>query len=434
MTKKSTLAIAITIALLPFGITHADADMDQAMVKVADVSIPLDSVTFSDGASYNTSINFETGSGSAAYHQPNEANNIIYSLSDRGVNIKCTDDIKIIGAELCKSGKIFPVPNFAPTIYKWEHQHHKGWKLIQAVQLKDRDGNPITGLPNPLTSTEQAFNNKGVAIAYDAEGLDTEAMLKLSDGTFWLGEEYGPSIVHVSASGQVISRLVPTGVDAELATANYDVYGKLPKILAKRKLNRGIESIAVSPDEQFLYFMMQSPLANPNAAAYKTSRNVRLFKVDRLSETVIGEYVYHLDLPATFIADHSVKQSDVKISEMVATDTDKLIVLERISATTKLYKIELAGANNILNSDWDQTSTSPSLEQISDLAGANITPLSKKLMLDTAVDMPGQLPNKIEGVALIDDTRIVLTNDSDFGIAGQTSKIITIKLKTNDID
>jgi hypothetical protein len=238
----------------------------------------------------------------------------------------------------------------------------------------------------------------------------------------------------VSATGEVISRLVPMGVDAELSLANYDVYGTLPQILSKRKLNRGIESIAVSPDEQYLYFIMQSPLANPNSGAYKQSRNVRLFKVDRVSQTVIGEYVYHLDLPETFISDKSTKQSNVKVSEMVAYGNDKLIVLERISATTKLYMVDLSKAKNILNSEWDSIATTPSLEQSSNLASIGITPLTKILLLDSDLHMPGQLPVKIEGVALIDGKRLVLTNDSDFGISGETSKIVSVNLETEDHD
>ena len=45
------------------------------------------------------------------------------------------------------------------------------------------------------------------------------------------------------------------------------------------------------------------------------------------------------------------KQSDVKLSEMVAIDTDDLIVLERISKVTKLYRVNLATGDNLLNTD-----------------------------------------------------------------------------------
>ena len=41
----------------------------------------------------------------------------------------------------------------------------------------------------------------------------------------------------------------------------------------------------------------------------------------------------------------------------------RFVVLERIDRTTKLQRISLAGATNILGSAWDDAATSPSLEQ-----------------------------------------------------------------------
>ena len=98
--------------------------------------------------------------------------------------------------------------------------------------------------------------------------------MRLADGTFWIGDENGPSIAHFSADGRMIVRHVPQGTEGEFAGANYDVKGTLPAILAKRAINRGIESMAVSPDERFLYFIMQNPLANPDMKAYQQAKNI----------------------------------------------------------------------------------------------------------------------------------------------------------------
>ncbi len=61
-----------------------------------------------------------------------------------------------------------------------------------------------------------------------------------------------------------------------------------PPISAKRQSNRGIESLAISPDERFLYVMMQSPLANPDTAAFRKARNTRLLKIERTSMQIVG--------------------------------------------------------------------------------------------------------------------------------------------------
>ncbi len=392
---------------------------------------PLDTVNFSDGINYDTTLKFTTGIGSSAFHYPGDDRNTVYTMSDRGANIKCADDVDIIGADICADGKIFPIANYSPSIFKLQRQGRHGWKITQVIRLKDETGKQISGLPNPLTSmtTETAYDKQGNTIGFDANGLDTEALLRLSDGTFWVGEEYAPSLVHVSAGGEVLERLVPVGIADELNGANYPVVGVLPAILSKRKLNRGIESIAVSPDERYIYFIMQSPLANPDKKAYKKSRNVRLFKMDRQNEEIIGEYVYVIDTPETFLADSTSKQSKVKVSEMVAYGNDKLIVLERINKTTKLYRINLDGATNILNSEWDDTVTSPSLEQVPDLASIAITPIKKEIALDSAIDLPpGALPDKVEGVAILDKRELFLINDNDFGIKGADTRLVDLKV------
>ena len=121
--------------------------------------------------------------------------------------------------------------------------------------------------------------------------------------------------------------------------------------------------MAISPDEHFLYFIMQNPLANPDVKAYQQAKNTRLFKIERASMKVVGEYVYTLDDPTTFRRDPSKRQNDPRISELMAIGLDRLVVLERTEQTTKLYEIELGGATNIVGTRWDDAATSPSLEQ-----------------------------------------------------------------------
>jgi Esterase-like activity of phytase len=142
----------------------------------------------------------------------------------------------------------------------------------------------------------------------------------------------------------------------------------------------------------------------------------------------VGEYVYTLDLATSFKQDKSDKQSDVRISELLAVGVDQLIVLERIAKTTKLQAIDLAGATNILGTDWDRVETSPSLEQLAaaDLSAKGVTPVVKKLWLDSS-DYP-DLPEKVEGVAMVDGSQLVLVNDDDFGIDGAHTRIVRITM------
>ncbi|MEA2115877.1 MAG: esterase-like activity of phytase family protein, partial [Thermodesulfobacteriota bacterium] len=194
----------------------------------------------------------------------------------------------------------------------------------------------------------------------------------------------------------------------------------------KRALNRGIESMAASPDEKYLYFAMQSPLANPDKDTYKKSRQVRIIKIDRLAGKVVGEYVYLIDTPDTFGRDNRKKkrkQNDVKVSELTAVDADRMVVLERISSTTRFFLVDLKTGDNILGSTWDDPAITPTLEQ-SD--GTAIKTLTKKLLLDT--DVRGGLMKKVEGLAWLGGDQWIMVNDNDFGIEGDPTYIVPVTM------
>jgi len=375
-------------------------------------------------------VSMTVGIGSGAYRHPKDPGNVVYTVSDRGPNFTCGAAAKITGIEgerICKGVKarIYPVPSYTPSIYGLKLNDDSTFSVFEVIALKDRDGTPINGLLNPLTvaKTEIPVDGVGNELKQDASAVDAEGLIKLSDGTWWIGEENGPSILHVAANGRILKRYVPEGSEKDFANANYDVVGALPAILVKRQTNRGIESMAVSEDEKTLYFMVQNPLANPNAGAYKKAKNTRFFAFDRTTERVTGEYVYTLDDPQTFRNDPSDKQNAPRISEVLGLGGERFLVLERTNKTTKLHEISLEGATNILGSNWDDLNTAPSLEQTS-VADAGINPVSKTLRFDSA-DFPN-VPVKMEGLAILGDGSLFTINDDDFGITGGRSRVVVV--------
>jgi len=428
--KLSTLLLTSTIlslAALPVSAVE--------ITKIDAPILPLGTVTFPNGKTMDLSVGYASG----AFHMPGDPASDVYFITDRGANIACDGDAEeLIGLNqdaMCagdKDGKIFPLPEFTPSIYKMSIADDGKVTVVDTIPLKGTDGAKLNGLPNPLTvtNTENSYGVDAKEITKSANGYDSEALVRLSDGTFWIGDEYGVTISHVAADGTVLERLVPAGLEGDYAGANYPVSGKLPAITMKRKLNRGIEAISISPDEKSLYFIIQSPLANPDNDAHKSSRIARLFKFDLATQAVTGEYAYEMDKPEAFVADNKkkpAKQSDVKISEMVATGPDQLLVLERISKTTKLYHVDLAAAS-VTPAAFDDIATAPSLEQLKteDLAAAGVVPVAKTVVLDT--DTLDGFPSKIESVALIDANTLLLATDNDFGIAGDKTEFVKVVL------
>lgn len=432
MHRIASLAAAITLAAAP-----ALAEIRITVLHPA-VPLSLGSFAFEGGKTLALTI----GIGSAAFRGPNDPPNVVWTVSDRGPNIACSDAQRVTGLAreaICaeaRNGRIYPVPHYAPSIYRLVLDVERGlFHVSDVIALKTLDGRPIDGMLNPLTvaTTEIPLDGRGRRLAQNPSAIDAEGIVRLSDGTFWIGEENGPSILHVASDGRILLRIVPEGTGKDYAGAGYPVLERLPAILAKRQTNRGIESMAVSPDERFLYFMLQNPLANPDVAAYQQAKNTRVLKFDRQTLTVVGQFVYRLDDPQTFRKDPSNRQSDPRVSELTALGTDRLLVLERTEGTTKLYEIALAGATDILGTKWDDPATRPTLEQSNDLAGTGIVPVSKRLVFDSADH--AEAPPKLEGVALLPGGALFLINDDDFGITGERTVGLIVRgldLKVGD--
>ena len=303
----------LLVALLALPTAAVASELAVREYRSDDTLLTMGRHRFDNGRMLNLSV----GIGSGAFRHPDDPPNVIWTVGDRGPNLTCKDFRSAAQMELpacreTKNARIFLTPSYAPSIYRVMLTDAGLFRITDVITLKDRDGAPLNGMPNPLrnSTTETPLDGRGKPLDQDVHGIDAEAIIRLTDGTFWVSDENAPSIVHVSSDGRIITRHVPKGTEADFAGARYDVVGSLPAILAKRQLNRGIEALAVSRDERFLFFMLQSPLANPDTAAFRTSRNVRLFQIERTSMQIVGEYVYELDDPKTFRRDPSSDQAD----------------------------------------------------------------------------------------------------------------------------
>lgn len=424
MTRPSHLLLttALLAAALP-----ASAQEIQTLTNAAPDQLSLGEYAVPGGKTLELSV----GIGSSLYHVPGDPPDRFWALSDRGPNIACSDAEEIMGVDpkqFCagiKQGRVYPRPDYAPSIFELRlDRDQRTFSIVDTIALERADGTPVTGLPNPLTkaSTETPLDGTGRQIATDAAALDTEGLVRLPDGTFWIGEENAPSVLHVAAGGKVIMRFVPKGSESDFADAGYPVAGTLPAILAKRPLNRGIEGLALDGDGH-LWAMLQNPLVNPDADAFKAAANARLLKIDPVSGTAVAEYVYTLEPMAGFPGEEKKAQSTARISELTHIGGTRFLIDDRTDRTTHILEIDTAGATDILGSRWDDPAISPTLEQ-SDLAATGIKPVSKRLALDSA-KLP-QLPTKIEGVSLVDGV-LYLINDDDFGIEGQHTTISAIE-------
>jgi hypothetical protein len=340
--------------------------------------------------------------GSDLWRGPADPRDEFWMVTDRGPN----GQIKVDGT----NRRTFWVPEFNPMILRVKTQG-KEVRILEALPIVGQSGKPVTGLPNLQGMNETPYNYSAQELLnFNPNGLDTEGLVRTTAGDFWLAEEYSPSLVHVDRTGKVLKRYIPEGL--KLEDTDYPVANALPAIYGKRKINRGFEGLALSDDEKTLYIVLQSPLLNPDRKTGDASRNTRVLVFDIASEKVTAEYAYRFDISSEFDPNLKNSPDEMKLSGVAFLNPTTLLVLERTDLVAKLYSVDISKATNILNTQWDDPKTAPALEALHDPARAQVRVLPKSLVLDLS-SLYG-MPEKIEGIALLDRHTIAVANDNDF--------------------
>jgi hypothetical protein len=286
------------------------------------------------------------------------------------------------------------------------------------LRIVDQQGDPVSGLPVPGSEhalSEPALDLEGNSIPPDPSGLDSEGIAALPEGGFLVGDEFGPSLVRLDCEGRVLARIVPANVALEGAC--YPVQPLLPAIASKRQLNRGFEAIALSGDGKWLFLAFQSPLAHPDEETHSRARHVRLWRIDAETFEVASQYLYPLDPPESFVRDcrkGPLDGSDLKVSELAWLSEDVLLVLERASETTKIYRVDLADASSSAPEHLN-IHTRPTIEEMS-AAGEALNAVTKMLIFSS--DDAPEVTADLEGMAILSPTELLLVNDNDFGVEG----------------
>ncbi|MEQ7052818.1 esterase-like activity of phytase family protein [Paenibacillaceae sp. P-4] len=361
------------------------------------------------------------GIGSSLTHVPGDPDNVFYSTADRGPN----GQVEVGG----KTRRTFPLASYTPSLYKIQIDKDE-IKILEQIPLKVNGKNPttgnahITGLPNSKGRDEAPFDAKGEkGLAYDPYGLDIEGLAyNAKDDTFWISDEYGPSIVHVKRDGTIIERIVPKGWAAQVSTPLVPAREVIPSVYNKLRQNRGAEGVAITPDGKYMFMSMQSPLRNPDKST-DNSRQLRIIKLDLATLQPVAEYVYVTEDAKQFTG---LDQADIVISDVVAINENTLLIDERDknagdkAQLKRIYAVDLTTATNILGK-YDDEKSGKTLEQMSlaDLKSNSILPLAKRTVLD-AVEFKYPY-EKIEGVSLVDGNKLVIVNDNDFGVDSTSS-------------
>ena len=266
--------------------------------------------------------------------------------------------------------------------------------LEHAVMFQQQDGSPY---PNTKTGGEVPdpesirFDPSGKALWWTSEG---SGKLKLT-----------PFVRETAPDGEFIANLpVPAMFDMQDG-----------KTVGPRD-NLTFEGLSFTPGHDALWLGMETALGQDGPIATVEAGSIARFTKFDLSGKVVGQYAYPVD---PIQAKPTGKNGDNGVSEVLALDENRLLVIERSGVEgadgkwtmyIRLYEADAASATDVSG--------------VAALAGASYQPMKKRLILDLS-KMPelgsNALPfiDNIEGVSfgpnLADGNRsLVLVSDNNF--------------------
>ena len=272
-------------------------------------------------------------------------------------------------------------------------------RLTSTTLLSNEKGKPFIG----------AFNAIDKSKPENSLRLDPEGIRAGRSGAFFVSDEYGPFLFEFDALGRLTKRFSLPAKFSPSHAGGKPEEELPPKNLKGRLPNRGMEGLAISPDGDKLFGILQSPLIQDGATNQEKQRvghNIRILEVKK-STGKTREFVYPLASPEN------------GISEILAINEREFLVLERDGKAGKEAKCK-----KVFHIDLSQATDVSAIGSLpAKQLPKGILSVSKVLfldLLDKKFQLGGNnLPEKFEGLAFgpaLSDGRhlLLISADNDF--------------------
>lgn len=180
--------------------------------------------------------------------------------------------------------------------------------------------------------------------------FDIESVVRVKDGSFWVGEEFGPFLLHFDAEGTLLEK--PVSLDGAKSPQNpYLQPGETPRVRA----SRGFEALAASANGRYLYPIVEGSYADD---ADLRRREIHEFDTKRGAYTG-RTWSYQTDQEPNVIGDAFTVKNDVLLvverddfeGEQAVTKRVYQVDLKQTSAEGYLEKTLVLDALRIANPD-----------------------------------------------------------------------------------
>ncbi|NBV48359.1 MAG: autotransporter domain-containing protein [Verrucomicrobia bacterium] len=310
----------------------------------------------------------------------------LYTLPDRGYNVA---GLIAYPARIHEMALSFTPDYTANTV----SQTQLTLSLQRTITITDFAGQITTAVDPTGATTLQGFSN--VATAGGKFAIDGEGLAIRADGSFYVSDEYGATVYHVSKTGQMLGMITPPQAllpQFSVPTTGYPTASAGVQTGGRRD-NQGMEAVDLTPDGRYLMTLLQSATRQDNPADTNQGRLFTRLSVYDVSNnptpaSPVGHYL--VELP-TFDRDGTGGSADrtAAQSEIVALSPTSFLVLSRDgngngsgdNNRPLVFKtvsfVTLAGATNLAGTSY-ATGYTPAANGISGALGgitaAQVTP------------------------------------------------------------
>ncbi len=264
--------------------------------------------------------------------------------------------------------------------FTYDHDANSGTATILTTGLvANSAATNFLGQPVPTVTTNTTIGIDGPIanrLTLDSEGLILDHRAGKS-GEGWIGDEYGAFIYHFNANKEIDgvvtipAALVP---HSPANTINFQTNTD------GRRINQGMEGIAISPDGTRLFAMLQSATIQDSGTGNQGRTNTRILVYDisggaEVPTDPIEQYVLQLpriDSDLNGSLDRAGAQSGI-----VALDNGKILILSRDGNGRGPTVVTGPVFKSVLLADL---ATGTNIDGLYDAAGADLTPSGDTLI------------------------------------------------------
>ena len=249
-------------------------------------------------------------------------------------------------------------------------------QFLNYIQFRD---------PDQKITNFTLVNNTGERNLTGAD-FDIESFVFDKDGTIWVGDEFGPYLLHFDATGKLLE--APIAVPNVFSPDNPGVPPIIPNLGAK-----GLESTAINTSKTKLITALEGPVTGDSP----TNDILRVYEFNLTTKTFGTQYKYKLEKTS----------NNQSINDLTAINDNEYLVIEKDRLTgaaaefKKIYKINLTQVDSNGYLIKQEVADLLDIQDPNDLNGDGLT----------SFKLPFQ---NVEAFTIVDKNTILVTNDNDF--------------------